>query len=248
MSDVQLLGPPRSILFDQTPGESLKVRTLLTTWWKQFSLEKPSLFNGPVVACRECERSPSGAIRIDWYETDYAHYMQRVAPSPITTPARTIFCSVALRATSGNLLVGRMAENTSSPGRLQLPGGNVVIGRTGLLSAENCANDACREFQEEVGIALLPTQLDLWRVKVGGRFDDVGIIYLCDIGMSEHEIQDAFTLHARADREAGVSSEFEELLFVNTGFFGSATAGEWVDYLPIVVNQLGQPQTRWSGL
>jgi 8-oxo-dGTP pyrophosphatase MutT (NUDIX family) len=244
MSDVQLLGPASSISFDKTPGELCKVRTMLASWWKQFSIDKSSLFNGPVAACSECELSSSGAIRIAWYETDYAHYLQRVAVSPIATPARAIFCSVALRAASGDLLVGWMAGNTSSPGRLQLPGGNVTIGRTGLLSADSCAEDACREFQEEVGIVLQPTQLNLWRVKVGGRFDDVGLIYVCDPGMSEREIQDVFDLHARAERQAGISSEFEELLFVGADFFAGATEREWVDYLPIVANQLAH---HWHG-
>ena len=244
MSDVQLLGPASSISFDRTPGESPKVRTPLAAWWKQFSIDKPSLFNGPVAACRECELSPGGAIRIAWYETDYAHYLQRVAASPIATPARAIFCSIALRATSGNLLVGWMGGNTSSPGRLQLPGGNVTIGRTGLLSADSCADDACREFQEEIGIVLEPAQLDLWRVKVGGRFDDVGIIYLCDPGMSEREIREAFDLHVRAERLAGISSEFDELLFVDADFFARATTREWVDYLPIVAHQLAQHRHR----
>lgn len=115
-----------------------------------------------------------------------------------------------------------------------------MTGRTGLLSADSCADDACREFQEEVGIVLQPTQLNLWRIKVGGRFDDVGIIYVCDPGMSEREIRDAFDLHVRAERQAGISSEFEELLFVDTDFFARGTAREWVDYLPIVAHQLAQ--------
>ena len=244
MKDVQLLGPPSSISFHRTPGEVHKAGALLADWWKQFSIDKPSLFNGPIAACRECELSPSGAIRIAWYETNYAHYLQRVAVSPIATPARAIFCSVALRATSGNLLVGWMAENTSSPGRLQLPGGNVTVGPTGLLSADSCAGDACREFQEELGIVLQPTQLNLWRVKVGGSFNDVGIIYQCDPGMSERAIREAFDLHVRAERRAGISSEFDELLFVDTDFFASATTHEWVDYLPIVADHFAEYRHR----
>ena len=124
------------------------------------------------------------------------------------------------------------------PGSTSAARGNVTIGRTGLLSADSCADDACREFQEEVGIVLQPAQLNLWRIKVGGRFDDVGIIYLCDPGMSEREIREAFDLHVRAERRAGISSEFEELLFVDTDFFARATTREWVDYLPIVAHQL----------
>ena len=121
MNEVHLLTTPTCIDFAETAGESPKVSASLADWWKQFSIDKPSLFNGPVAACRHCELTPSGALRIDWYETDYAHYLQRVAVNPITTPARAIFCSVALRTASGSLLVGRMAGNTSSPNRLQLP-------------------------------------------------------------------------------------------------------------------------------
>jgi len=247
MSDVQLLVPTTGIYFHETVGESPSVKTLLAAWWKEFSIEKPSLFNGPLIACCECEQSPIGAIHIAWYETDYAHYLQRVAVSPITTPARAIFCSVALRAASGSLLVGRMAGNTSSPNRLQLPGGNATVGRTGLLSAESCAHEACREFQEEIGIELRPDQLTLWRVKVGGRSDDVGIVFLCEPGRSEDEIRVAFDLHVKAVRQAGMSSEFEELLFVDTNFFAGGISEEWVDYLPVVTRELGQsPAERKS--
>jgi len=247
MNDVQLLTPFASIDFAETAGESPGVRASLAAWWKQFSTDKPSLFNGPVAACRHCELSPSGEIRIAWYKTDYAHYLQRVAVSPITTPARAIFCSVALRAASGSLLVGRMAGNTSSPNRLQLPGGNVTVGRTGLLSAESCAEEACREFQEEIGIALLPDELSLWRVKAGGQFDDVGVIFKCEPGRSEREIREAFDLHVQTVRRAGMSSEFEELLFVGTDFFAGGISHEWVDYLPVVARELGQsPAERKS--
>ena len=247
MNDVQLLTPFASIDFAETAGESPGVRASLAAWWKQFSTDKPSLFNGPVAACRHCELSPSGEIRIAWYKTDYAHYLQRVAVSPITTPARAIFCSVALLATSGDLLVGRMAEETASPGRLQLPGGNVTVGRTGLLSAESCAEEACREFQEEIGIALLPDELSLWRVKAGGQFDDVGVIFKCEPGRSEREIREAFDLHVQTVRRAGMSSEFEELLFVGTDFFAGGISHEWVDYLPVVARELGQsPAERKS--
>jgi 8-oxo-dGTP pyrophosphatase MutT (NUDIX family) len=173
--------------------------------------------------------------------------MQRLAVSPITTPPRAIFCSVALLATSGDLLVGRMAEETASPGRLQLPGGNVTVGRTGLLSAESCAEEACREFQEEIGIALLPDELSLWRVKAGGQFDDVGVIFKCEPGRSEREIREAFDLHVQTVRRAGMSSEFEELLFVGTDFFAGGISHEWVDYLPVVARELGQsPAERKS--
>jgi len=238
MSDVQLLRPADNLVFEKTFGESAEVRTLLTAWWEKFSSMKPAFFNGAIVACRSCETSPGGGIRITWYETDYAHYMQRVASSPIVAPARAIFCSVVLRSSSGGFLVGQMSRKTSSPMQLQLPGGNVTRGQSGALSAASCADDAWREFKEEVGIALQPSQLKLWRVKVGGRFDDIGIIYLCDLQMSELEIRKAFDLHVRAERQAGATPEFEDLVFVNADFFVTTTACEWVDYLPAVAHQL----------
>jgi hypothetical protein len=137
-----------------------------------------------------------------------------------------------------------MAPSTSSPGRIQLPGGNITYGQAGVLSVDSCAVDACTEFQEEVGIALRPSQLSLWRVKVGGRFDDVGIIYGCDLDISEREIRQAFGAHVQAERKAGVIPEFEELVFLNADHFRRPADGEWVDYLSLVICEINRPPVR----
>lgn len=241
MRDVRLLTPSDSIGFEETVGVSIESQRLLAAWWADFSAGKPALFNGAVLACSSCELMPAGELRIGWYMTNYAHYMQRAATAPIVAPARAIFCSVALRATSGNLLVGRMARSTSSAGRVQLPGGNITCGQTGVLSVESCADDACTEFREEIGIALRPSQLSLWRVKVGGLFDDVGIIFGCDLNISERDICQAFDAHVQAEREAGANPEFEELLFLGSDYFRRPADGEWVDYLSLVTREIGLP-------
>jgi 8-oxo-dGTP pyrophosphatase MutT (NUDIX family) len=244
MSDVQLVGPVRSLRFDETPRESAAAYSLLDSRWEECAKDQPALFNGPILACRACEPSHGGYIEIAWYETNYAHYLQRVTSAPLVTPARAIFCSVALRPNSGRLLVGQMSNNTSSPGRLQLPGGNVTRGRSGALSSESCAEDACREFEEEVGLMLQPSLLDLWRVKVGGRFDDLGLIYMCNLDMSEHEICAAFEKHVRAERLAGSSPEFQTLMFIDASFLDQGSTYNWVDYLPSVARLLAQPPMR----
>lgn len=103
---------------------------------------------------------------------------------------------------------------------------------------ESCAMDACREFQEEVGISLLPSQLKLNCIKVGGHFDDIGIIYDCELRMTEVEIRRAFELHVARENEKSGVPEFVELLFVDDGFFCTELEYEWVDYLPAVTHHL----------
>jgi hypothetical protein len=237
MNDVRLIRPTGTIEFRETPGETSHVQALLGAWWKTFSANRPFLFNGPILACRACEHCDIAAIRISWYATNYAHYMQRATPSPVAAPARAIFCSVAARVRSGRLLAGQMARNTSSPKRLQLPGGNITLGHSGIVSVGTCALDACKEFEEEVGVDLDPAQLEPWRIKVGGSFDDLGIIYACDLGLTEDDVRATFQSHAHAERKMGRAAELEDVLFVDAHFDASMTTYDYVDYLPAVIRE-----------
>ena len=210
----------------------------LAEWWESFSEQRPSLFNGPLVACQSCDLGANDSIEIDWYRTSYAHYLQRIAPLPVASPARALFCSVVLIAESGRLVVGRMSSDTSSPNRLQLPGGNITLDDANELALEHCTANACQELQEEVGVVLDTTALDLWRVKVGGVFDDVGLIFKCRSTMTEAAIYDTFERHCSGLRAAGNSPELAGLVLLDPTTFETDPSIECVDYLPAVTAAL----------
>lgn len=231
MTPVTLVDPT-GLIFKEVSAED-GVVLALAAWWKDHAAAYPTLFNGPLIACRSCELSHEGSASIEWYQTSYAHYLQRAAVTPAAGPARALFCSVALLSETGELVIGQMSETTSSPLRLQLPGGNVTLPTGGRLSLAHCAADACQEVREEVGVSLDVLDLRLWRVKTGGAHDDVGIMFECRSKLSNAQIQDIFDRHQQALLSNDEPSEFDRLLFVRPAGFRS-DAFECVDYLPSV--------------
>jgi hypothetical protein len=220
---------PTAFIFKEVSVEDGASQALIA-WWKDYASMRPTLFNGRLIACLSCELGHDGSATIEWYQTSYAHYLQRAASTPVADPARALFCSVALLSETGELVIGQMSETTSSPLRLQLPGGNLTLPTAGELSLAHCAADACQELREEVGVSLDVSALRLWRVKTGGDHDDVGIIFECRPALSNARIQDIFDRHHRALLSNGEAPEFDRLLFVRPACFRSG-AFECVDYL-----------------
>lgn len=241
MSDIKLLHP-KTILFCEVPHiETLAKQKDIDQWWLTYYATHNSLFNGRVIACRSCHISGSGSLRIEWFKTNYAHYMLRVDSKVGIRAARAVYCSVALTSTTGRMTVGQMASRTSTPKRLQLPGGNVELTDSSKLTIESCTQDACRELFEELGIDLKPSQIYLWRVKIGGDFDDVGLIFTNRTPIPEQTINDSFFSHIKNLHEQGVTPEISKLHFINNLKFSDREKSNYVDYLPSVIKELITP-------
>lgn len=198
-------------------------------WWAEYSRDRPTLFNGAMVACESHVLSADRTMQINWFRTCYAHYLIRRAPAFKLQPARSIYASVVLVSETGRIAVGEMAATTASPGRLQLPGGNIESDNTGL-SLEVCRAAASRELAEEVGLDVAPQQLRLWRVKIGGEHDDIGLLFAVSNAVDEAKILDGFAQHTSKLIQAGQGPEFDKLLFLDRPPFGRIS----VDYLSAV--------------
>lgn len=236
MTDIRLHST-EAIRFRQVVHNlDLSERASILSWWNiQMNLQ-PSLFNGPLIACHNYEVVQDGISLIDWFKTDYAHYISRNNPAIMVAPARAIFCSVAVVTSAGRLLVGRMAPGTASPGRVQLPGGN-ISNEDWDVSLDSTARDARREFMEEVGIDVSPQDLELWRVKVGGRFDDLGLIFRLNRLISETDILQQFRARVGRLKAANCEPEFSQIAFV-AATDGLDMFGPPVDYLPMVLSEI----------
>jgi hypothetical protein len=227
-----LLLEPAAIAFRQVAVDN-DVSSALAEWWENFAASRPTLFNGPLVACSACALDEDGTATVAWYATSYAHYLQRGASAPVTDPARSLYCSVVLLSRTGELVIGQMSGTTSSPLRLQLPGGNITLPGPDGLSLAHCIANACEEVKEEVGLTLDEADLRLWRMKTGGAHDDIGIMFLCQLALSNAEISDIFERHKETLRAGGEIPELDRLLFVQPAHL-SLDAFECVDYLPSV--------------
>jgi len=240
MIGVQLLRP--SELFFNRVEDILGAadRTRIGRWWDDHSKQRPTLFNGQMIACSACRIDPSGSLSVDWYVTTYAHYLTRMTPLTDIEPARALYCSVALFTTSGRIAVGRMAKTTAAPDQLQLPGGNVELPDGSNLNILACAKNACRELFEEVGIALETEQLRLWRIKIGGQFGDVGIIFVNGAAIEESVLAEAFSQHRARLEAQNLVSEFAEIIFMQDPQLAEANSSRTVDYLPEVLKELSK--------
>lgn len=234
---------PSSLTFREVQSDG-GLAPKLEHWWKDWATARPDLFNGPVLACHAIDIRPDGGAEIAWYATTYAHYLQRRASPPIAQPARALFCSVALLSRSGSLVIGQMSTNTSAPLLLQLPGGNIDLGADRVLSPAHCASEAARELIEEIGVSIEADDLRLWRIKTGGAYNDVGLIYVYRSEFDDEAIQNSFARHQESLKAQGKSPEFERLVLIRPASFSQRVGIECVDYLSEVTAALAREMAQ----
>lgn len=210
--------------------------------WRTAIERNPNLFNGPLVSPRGATIS-GGMCTVRWHHSDFAHYSfsRQNRDLPIKTAVGTVFVSVAVPTTDERLVVGRMSGNTSTPGAVQLPGGGVSIGREQTEVAErDLIATAVQEASEEIGIILDPASLRICGIIKRHRPPDIGVVFATE-PRAWHEVETAFTALRQREQQAGVVSEFDELLAVGASrdlTNLSAARGEVIDYLPAVVAAL----------
>lgn len=213
---------------------SRETRRVVAKWWDENKARFPKAFNGPLVGLHALRSAPDKALEVEWYATHFAHYLMRFETEPAVPHARVIFAGVVLITAEGTVVAGEMSDATVVPGRLQLPGGVIEMPVGAALSPGACINGARFELAEEVGLKVDASQLDLWRVKSGGPFGDVGFLYTLRFRASEGEIVDAFDRHVKGMKDAGQAPEFCRLHFLDGS---DLPPMRHVDYLPQVVEE-----------
>jgi 8-oxo-dGTP pyrophosphatase MutT (NUDIX family) len=217
----------------------------ISRYWGDRQAQNPSLFNGPLVAARGC-RWDGGICTIRWSRANYADYLWRDSPEHAPQDetgrrryARALFVSVLAVTTDERLVFGRMAADTSTPGRVQLPGGNVeppVDGQRPDLTA--VGEHAVLELAEETGLQVAADAAPVWAVKDRGDYGDVGVIFRAEVGSAE-EVQRTFAGHRAALAASGQHAEFVSLVAVDQATASSERLTHdmrpHVDYLPAVL-------------
>lgn len=212
------LSPVERLRFQQVepaPYTATETESIARTW--QAAREaNPNLFDGPIVSVRKL--GWEGTIcRVEWSAGKYSQYLWRYAPGPATGRrfARSLFTSVLPVTTDGRAILGRMAVTTSTPGRTQLPGGNVELPPGGVpLTEEGVRAEAVRELAEETGLVLSPDQVTLWLVKSRGDHGDVGIIFRAS-HQNAVDLRKTFTRHRQRLMLDHEQAEFTSLLAVS---------------------------------
>lgn len=207
--------------------------------WRDLLEKRPYLFNGEIAALSRISSGAECDCAVDWFTTEYAHYILRDLPGTRLQPARAVFVSVVLITKAGAVVVGEMGPSTAAPGQLQLPGGNVLPRAN--LTLESCRNEAIREVREEVGVSLASTDLSLWRVKTGGTYGDLGLIFLCKVPIGDEDLMLAFGRSSARISGRGDLPELSAIHFIrNPQELSQNTA----DYLIATTQALDEERKR----
>lgn len=215
--------------------------------WRDAVENNPALFNGPVIS--PIRTQVAGRMcTLEWYCSDYAHYLfSRQNPeSPEGSLIGTVFVSVVVPTTDGRFVVGRMSQQTSAPGAVQLPGGGVSIRpEQSALSRHDLALAAVREAGEEMGINMDPGSLRIWGVIRRKRPLDVGVVFTSEPQPWE-DIEEAFIDLRERELSVGAVPEFDELFPISPSADLARLPGglgrRAIDYLPAVMRVLSSSE------
>jgi 8-oxo-dGTP pyrophosphatase MutT (NUDIX family) len=208
-------------------------RTKVETYWARIS-NNGQFFNGPVLAASSVTPEGSGMV-VELSTTDYAHYLYAARDLNHEFDCQAFFCAAAILTSDNHLLFGEMAQHTSSPGRIQFPGGGVEIGADGELNARMCCQ---REVMEELGPDFV-RDIAWFRpfgLKCGGKDSTVGIFYALSLDMTAGQAQNSFASYRSKQLADGELPEFDRLHAVTFGLktlsqFFRVNKGCIVDYL-----------------
>lgn len=208
----RLLLPAESLVFERHESEVLSAQEerLCAEHWAAASEENPALFDGPILLSRGAERLDR-AWTITFSESTYARYLWLRRADSLRAGA--LYVAVLAQTSDSFLLLGEMAPETTFPGRIQLPGGNVEPQEPPLdLSAVQLT--AVRELAEETGLQVDARSMRLSHLKYGGTNADLGILFKLTLDVKLDEVGRAFSAHQVALAEAASLSEFTRLVAV----------------------------------
>lgn len=222
-----------TVTFREVPAITLDddSRSECAAFWLHARSQNPALFDGPVMVAADVVWREQ-ACQISFFESTYSRYLwARTARASWAAPA--LFASVMAVTGDGALLAGRMSASTSTPGRVQLPGGNVERAGAPTLSLASARQTAGRELAEEVGIHVPEGCLRLGHVKTGGDHGDVGIFFCVRLTETLSEVSQAFASHLHSLASAQSTAEFSHLVAFSRSSTSTpvVTAPFVVDYL-----------------
>lgn len=198
--------------------------------WEQASLANPALFDGRLLLATGAA-SVDGAFEVSYFESSFSHYLWSRAAGN-RSYAGALYASVMGVSADGHLIAGRMGDATSTPQRVQLPGGNVERADGAAVTLDTARAVAGRELAEETGLGLAFDELRLTHVKTGGAGNDVGIFFSVALPWTLAEIANAFAAHVAALSGTGDLVEFSELVAFGRGHRVDPHEPEYaVDYM-----------------
>ena len=159
-------------------------------------------------------------IRMYLSSTDYAHYMATIDNILEKKYKCMVIYTAALVETVDNyIIIGEMASNTSTPGRLQFAGGGLDKGDLDEKYYKiDLYKNLKREIKEELGISIVnrdhvkSTQVRF--LVTGGAHDFYAIMFKIELNLNKNELTSLYNNHVEFLEKKGLTPEFQSLLFL----------------------------------
>ncbi|TCJ80385.1 UNVERIFIED_ORG: 8-oxo-dGTP pyrophosphatase MutT (NUDIX family) [Anoxybacillus amylolyticus] len=215
----------------------------INEYWEKLINDGRPLIRGPVFTILDISNSHN-ELNINLSLTDYAHYMYTINnPGRLTRECMVVFTSALVETVDGYLVIGEMGSHTSTPGRLQCPGGGIdksdIKGR--IVDFEgNIVSELAEELGIEQGIdyhKVIPKY-----IKTGGDNNFVAIIFYVNISLTKDELQRRFEI-----LQSSKQSEFQSLQFIEKkkcADFSKINKKPVVDYLYPLLYKVQEDASR----
>ena len=92
-------------------------------FWRKACRANPALYDGHILLVSAFEWS-ADTCEISFFESSFSYFLW-ARNACLDENCRALFAAVVAITTDGALLAGRMSRSTSTPYRIQLPGGNI---------------------------------------------------------------------------------------------------------------------------
>ncbi|UAC48059.1 hypothetical protein K6959_15970 [Bacillus aquiflavi] len=205
-----------TIDLDSTPLTlPLAIREKHQLCWDEQKKQNSSLHNGVVFTITNMKRTPK-ELSVTVAKSDYKHYLYTINNKNCEYPCKVIYACAAVITKDRHLVIGRMNTQTSTPGRLQFPGGGIdeTDLKGTILDLQGNMN---KEIKEEIGINIHSPSVRSFSpkfLKHGGAHDFWVIIFEMLIEYTVGELKTSFSNHNKRLTKLGIQPEFAEILFV----------------------------------
>ena len=190
--------------------------------WEEIRKENPSLWNGEI-QCVSKIKINNDSIELICKKSTYAHYLygERIG-LPKEYECRNISAGVLLETKDGYFTICELDDNTSYPGVLQVPGGN--IDKKDIFEYEiNYLKTIIRETIEEINIDLNDKKI-VKAYKVSGFYNadeglqpGVQIFAIAKLNILKDELEEHFKKYYKYLKENNGEIEIKKLHFLNKG-------------------------------
>ena len=196
----------------------LNIQEQIDNYWLKLLNDGKTLSRGDSYAISAIETGKS-KLKIELKLTDYAHYMATLNNIIDKKYVYKVIYTAALVETLDNkIIIGEMAQNTSTPGRLQFPGGGIDkndIEKNNI----NLNKNIIKEIKEELGIDINSKEhvryFKQHFLKTGGSHDFYAIIFKVELNLDQNEFIKVYNNYIETLKLKSIIPEFNSLLFLN---------------------------------